>query len=278
MIGVGFIMINKKVIMPSMLVFALFCFKYSNAGLHKSVEVAVINIKTETVATIPTDRNRKKLGVGERVVLTVEPTFLPNVKWSLNGEGILTGITNNPITFVAHERASQPIISVNISGVSFPVQFTVVEPTVETAIKDPNGPPEVVYPPGKQGAGMHLIITVHPTDVSFHNLELRELPGPAINVEGYFLKHPADGLHPHDPGQEWFQIGDDNETYDLAECQGYAPEWSEGFFQWSIPVRWRVIGSTNEESLLDRIQTFYMSGPDGTTTVSKIGQTVTRTP
>lgn len=38
----------------------------------------------------------------------------------------------------------------------------------------------------QQGVGVYLTITLLPDDVNFANLEVKELPGPARNLIGYF--------------------------------------------------------------------------------------------
>lgn len=152
------------------------------------------------------------------------------------------------------------------------VNFTVVEPTNESGVKYS----EDVYPGGTQGAGMQIAITIHPTDVSFEWVESQEVPGPATNITGYFTSYPPDSLK-HVPAG-WVRILPGNKKYDHAAFSGFPSPWSAGGFEWVIPIEWRVVGSANAGTLPNRLQRFSISGATGTSTVSKLGQSVTRTP
>lgn len=266
-------MTNRKNILIIALIFSLVCIENSRAGLIKTVEVAIVKVETETVATTPADRKRVRLGVGEKVTLTLKPTILTPVTWSLTGNGTLSATTGNPITLTAHERASAPSVTATVGGASLPVNFTVVEPTSETAIIGSVDS----FPPGVQGAGMQLVITVNPTDVSLANIELLEVPGPATNVTGYFTSYAGSSLN-HVPNPNWIQLSSDNKWGDHAAFSYFPAPWSAGGFEWVIPVKWRVVGSTNAASLPNRHQTFSISGASGTSSVLKLGQSVTRTP
>ena len=144
----------------------------------------VVYLKTETEATIPADRARKKLGVGEKDNLTLVGASGSPVTWSLSGPGTLSSTSGNPVTFTAHERASGASVTATYKGKTFPASFTVVEPASESAIKQS----EDTYPAGTQGAGMQLEITISPTDVSFERVESQEVPGPATDITGLCLR------------------------------------------------------------------------------------------
>ena len=89
---------KRKLILVLILFFCLLGFRNSHAaGLSKIVEVAIVKVKTETVATTPADRKRVKLGVGEKVTLTLQPTALTPVTWSVTGSGTLSATSGNPI-------------------------------------------------------------------------------------------------------------------------------------------------------------------------------------
>jgi hypothetical protein len=230
-------------------------------------------VETETAATVPTDRTRKKLGVGESVVLTVKPSGLSPITWSKTGEGTLSATSGGSVTFTAHDKASSASITATYEGVPYTVFFWVIEPVSESAVKLS----EYTFPAGTQGAGMKLVITVHPTDVSFQNVELLEIPGPATNITGYFTQFPADDLA-HSPNPEWTPLNPDNKLIDNVADRYRPPLWSTGGYQWVIPVQWSVWGSVNIGTLPDRIQTVSITDDNGTTTISKLGQSVTRTP
>lgn len=239
--------------------------------------VTVIGIETETQATVPSDRTRKKLGIGENVSLTLTPAGLSPIAWSKTGDGSLSATSGGTVIFTAYDRATTPSVTATYDGVPCSMAFTVVEPTSESAIKSS----EDSFPAGTQGAGMRLEITISPTDVSFENVESQEVAGPASNITGYFTTVPAVDLA-HTP-TGWVQIAVGNKKYDHAAFSGILPSgsppsWSTGGFQWVIPIEWRVVGSAHLGTLPNRMQTFAITNAAGTSTVSKLGQSVTRTP
>ena len=233
----------------------------------------VPTIKTETVAVVPSDRSRKKLGVGEMVSLTLEPSLLNPVTWSLSGDGALSATSGNPVTFTACDHATTSSITATYSGGSCSVGFTVVEPTGETAVKSGS---DDTFPSGVQGAGMRLEITIYPTDVSFDQVESQEVAGPATSITGYFINYSPVSLSHAPVG--WVGILPGNKKYDHAAFSGWSAPWCVGSFQWVIPIQWRVVGSTNIGTLPNRIQTFSINGTSGNSTVAKLGQSVSRTP
>lgn len=238
------------------------------------LSVDLFELKTETVATIPADRTRKNLGVGEVVSLTLEPTSLSPVSWSLSGDGSLSATNGNPIDFTAHERASTPIVTVTYEALTLAVHFSVIEPANETAVIYSIN----TFPAGQQGVGMVLDpITVYPTNVSFQNVECLEEPGPASNITGYFTNYLPSQLY-HNPNANWIPLTAWNSWADHAAFGPLPPPWAAGGFEWDIPVRWRVTGSTNAASLPNRLQTFSIAGTNGSSTVTKLGQSVTRLP
>ena len=76
----------------------------------------------------------------------------------------------------------------------------------------------------------------------------------------------------------WWTISDNNEWFDTAAAAGVQSPWSVGGFQWTIPNHYRCLGHSDSGSLYaTSVQTFTIA-VDGTMTVSKVGQTTTRTP
>lgn len=236
--------------------------------------LGAIKIDSTTVATTPSDRTRKTIGVGEIVNLSFLPGNLSPVTWSLQGSGTLNPLSGNQVVFTAPDSASSVTIEASYKCVTCPITFTVVEPTSESAVIFGA---TYSYPPGDQGVGMYLEVTVHPTNVSFANVQLLEIPGPASGNTGWFTNFPA-GQPAHPPNTNWAWLSPDNILYDDVELSGIAPPWSVGSVQWDIPVQWRVIGSSNIGSLPNVIQYFSINGTNGSSTVTKFGQSATRTP
>ena len=63
----------------------------------------------------------------------------------------------------------------------------------------------------------------------------------------------------------------------MAAFYGWPSPWSQGSFQWIIPVQWRVVGTTDYIGTLphSRTQTMEILDSFGTSSVSKLGQIAT---
>lgn len=241
----------------------------------KTVNATVMEIVTQTAATVPQDRTRKKVGVGEPVTITCQPASV-SPTWSPGT--YLNATSGNPVTFTAPDIATTATVTATYAGASCSVTFTVVEPASETAVKDGA---DDTWPAGTQGAGMHLEITIHPDDVSFEYVESREVAGPASNITGYFTTHTPPAHNP----TGWIRIASGNHKWDHAAFWSWPPDlgnpptqWSTGGYDWDIPIQWRVVGKTKIGTLPNRLQTHRITAANGTSTVSKLGCSATRTP
>jgi hypothetical protein len=185
--------------------------------------------------------------------------------------------------FTAPDTSNTVTIAVNFSGVNVSEQFTVLEPASESAViyqsnllSYPSGPP---IPPGALGVSMFLTpIIVGPTNVSFANVEVRELSGPATNVTGFFTNYLPNLYHNADPN--WDILTKSNGWDDAASMTNNLPRpWYPGSFDLIIPVQWQLVfGATHIGSLPNRKQTISINDTNGTATVSKLQQSVTRKP
>ena len=215
--------------------------------------------------------------------MTLLPTGLTPIAWSNAGGGTLDATSGGTVVLTSGETAGSPSVTATFLGTPINAAFTVVEPASESAVKTTavTGFAEDTYPAGTQGAGMYIEVTVAPTDVSFENLQYLEVPGPASNVSGfiatYISSFPATDLS-HHPNASWLSIQPGNKTYDHAAFSGFPSPWDAGGFEWNIPVQWRVGTSASVRTLPNRLQQFAITNTAGTSTVSKLGQTVTRSP
>ena len=236
----------------------------------------VVKLETITDATIPSDRTRRKLGVGEKVTLTLKGAD-NSVVWSRIGLGSIYPMSGNSAKFTAYEKGIGALVIATYKGKQFSVSFPVVEPSIISAIKLL---PEYYYPPGEQGAGMQMELTIHPTDVSFNEVKTREVAGSATEIWGYFTKYSSEQLY-HYP-KPWVEINAENWITDEAYCSDCTPPWYPGGYKWVIPIEWQAPEGTYIGRLPDNaVQTFSISDTNGTTTVSKqFGNSVsvTRTP
>ncbi len=127
---------------------------------------------------------------------------------------------------------------------------------------------------------MTLRVLIDPRNVNFGWISILEVPGPASGVSGYFAALAAAGTDiSHHPNPAFTRIGFNNSVCcDTASGTGFAPPWSAGAFRWSIPNRYRCSNSTGAGHLFaTSVQTFAITAA-GQVTVTKQGQTVTRTP
>ncbi len=201
-------------------------------------------IDTETFASYPTDKTRKKIGVGEEVELTLNPgaSSPSNVSWVVSGSGSLSAPTGNQVVFTAHERASDPTIYATYDGRQYSVSFDVVEPAGAYVI---NQPGEGIYHiQGKASAGFLAKYYFTPEDVSFYNVQFKEGGGTAVGFDFY---SNYNGIT-HTPTSQWIDIkagtsqrpneldGTDEVT---VKPQG-PPYYGLGTWNWDIELLFRV--------------------------------------
>lgn len=236
-------------------------------------------LKSVAAAPFPFDKDRKKIGVGEVLNLTIKPSSLPSPSWTLAGTPGSSSVTPSGSTasFEAGIRACTPQVKVTSLGTDVKIDYNVVQPSGEQATKAS----ENTYAAGTQGAGMVLSITTLPDDVSFNNVEVIEVDKGTSNVTGFFSSYSAASLQ-HHPTATWTRLSVTNKWSDVAFITGYGTSstWAQGTFQWAIEVRWRVFNKETGqgEFLANRTQVFTMHDTTGRTTITKLGQSVTRTP
>lgn len=253
----------------------------------KKAELFVMKFETLTEASIPSDWKRKKLGVAEPVDITVTPQNAGNIVWSLANQqdsSLLQTSSYKP-RFTAASLQCNPELKADFgNGITHTLNFQVVEPTGEMAEKESDlSPADMGITAQQQGVGMNLIITLLPNDVSFENLEVRELSGPASNQTGYFLQYTG-GDRYHAANPDWQRVDKNNQYGDQAGFWDWPKimvkgnlQWIPGSYEWDIPLRWRVPGKP-ERNLPSRIQKHEINGNDGSSTETKLGQSATRTP
>jgi hypothetical protein len=215
--------------------------------------------------------------VGETVTLKVVPEPNEPPRWSVQGPGELDRVVGNPVTFIAAGQASRPVISTVADGHPLSITYRVVEPQYESVHRAKG------YPLENHCAGvwMHLEIEVEPTDVSFGNVELREVSGEPSRVTGYFTRlTPEQRYHTAEGWRGLTQInnrGQRNTIADDAVIANLRPRWGTGTIEWRIPVQWRVKNSPYIGQLREAaVQTFTMSGSSGTVSVTKLGASMSR--
>jgi hypothetical protein len=213
--------------------------------------------------------SRTTVGVGEVVRMTTTSAGM----WLASGGTRSSNGRTRAFDWTAPGKPGTFTITLVVGGKNVKKKFKVVAPSsLKFKLKS-----EDTYPAGQQGVGMYTDLTVGPTSVSFGNVEWLEVPGPPTNIHGYFKNYP--GLY-HHPNPSWLRWNEKNTSiWDHANLFRWPKPWSPGGFTWAIPNKWRVAAEGGDGHVFQTVnQVFTMHDNKGTTSVSKGGVTVTRTP
>lgn len=144
------------------------------------------------------------------------------------------------------------------------IAIRVVEPTGVTATR--TGEHDL---PGA-GAGMTLSFAFNPSGADFSRCQWYEEPRNATNKTGYFSKHtPPNHDRAHGAGR-WIYM---NEATDTASFGTTTTPYEAGSYDWVVPTKWRVIGTTDSNDLVTTTQHHEIKDASGTAFVSKHGVT-----
>ena len=235
-----------------------------------------ITHETQFSAPDGSANTRTDVGVGEEVQFTA-----PNAgEWTASAGSPETLGSGTTFDWTASDRAASVEIKLKVGEQESSVTMDVIEPNRITATKKR----EIAYPAGRQGAGMKLDFNFHPMNVSFGNVETREVSGPATNISGYFEdNYTADALK-HNAGDTptFFAMSQDNKfaaAEDTAAFSGFPAPWSKGGFTWVIPNKFRVNTESGDGKQYTTVtQAFSISGSSGESEVEKGGASVERSP
>jgi hypothetical protein len=230
-------------------------------------------IQPETIFPAPdgSGKNRQEVGVGEQV------NFKAGIKgvWTATNGSPKT--KNNVDTYVwtAPNRADSSVeVKFKLGSFTDSVFMDVKEPNKITADKLS----EMNPPKGKVGAGMKLRFNYHPKNVSFGNVESKEVSGPASNIKGYYEQFPKKKLA-HDSKDTFFSIRKDNKDSAIDEASEFRSpkpfEFEFGHYAWIIPNNFRVKSETGDGKKFTEVtQFFHMVDDTGRMRVLKAGEEV----
>jgi uncharacterized Zn-binding protein involved in type VI secretion len=237
------------------------------------------NIESETVATIPADRKRLKIGVGELVNLKLVPPPATAVAWTVTGVtsgSKLSNTTGTTTTLSAPFIKSTVTVTAKITdGETLTIVFDVIEPSGVKMIR-PNDKTFHIH--NVASCGMKTQPYILPADVSFENIEIKEDEVKAV-ADGYFI-HQNGQNHVGNP--DWTTVGkveegkgssvDGWDTVQGGDGAKGAPH-STGTFLWKIPWRYRVTtGPGKVFTTVDQLKTI---DKDGTVVMTKAGAKAT---
>ncbi len=136
-------------------------------------------ITSQTVATRPANRARTRIGVGEEVRLTVSPG---PAGWAItSGTGSLSPSTgrHNSVRYTAGDTAGNVTITATAaSGCTCIVTLTVVAPDSWTMQRQTGT--NLKHTLNRPDCGWCGTMFVHPNDVNFYNVEVRELDSQCV--------------------------------------------------------------------------------------------------
>jgi Bacterial TSP3 repeat len=165
------------------------------------------DLTSKTDATVPADRSRLLLGVGERLEVklslrNIVSEFGP-VTWSVAGGNTwLVPSTARFITMIAGDEAHEATVTAEVAGKRLSLKFNVMIPT---GIKMARWPDTSLFHMfGIPSCGMQVSVEFLPRTVSFTGILLREGGGNAI-ADGFYKTsngdpHPGNRLGPSSRG------------------------------------------------------------------------------
>jgi hypothetical protein len=244
--------------------------------------LAVVELEVEAEATWPTNRHRHVFGPKERFTITTNPS----VGLSCSP---LYGSEINGNTVIAPDRHGSFAVGLTIGDVEYDLLLLCIAP-VSLQGKNPRTflPDEWMnndryqIPVGYPGVGMHIDTWLEPKYVSFKHLRVYEGYAPAINRQGWyrdFVAFPDDKLaHNYNAGATNATGAAGVKTYDnligegdlVAAWMNPSASYTNGSYQYSIPVYWFAEGGGYTNNLPDSVQTMWVTW-DGTMGVSKNG-------
>jgi hypothetical protein len=206
-------------------------------------------ITSETVVTIPANRNRKMVGVGEKVKLTFSPG---SATWTTSA-GTLSSNSGSTVIFTAPDRAASVDIKAQGGGCSASINFQVIEPNGVHMEQVPGS--GTWHAHGIPSVGFHANIYITPDTVSFQYIEISEDDCVGI-VTGYFVGTSLDGIHHAGHGAgTWVPVGPlvvgkgsqvaGQDTIQSGHANFGTP-YTAGTFDWPIPWEFRVGGGAGK--------------------------------
>ncbi|HLL20503.1 MAG TPA: hypothetical protein VK427_00145 [Kofleriaceae bacterium] len=231
-----------------------------------------LSITSATEAKAPAGANsRTTVGVGEVVSFTGSEAG----DWTTTGGKVLSDTNTESFRWSAPASPGSYVITLTVGDRKATKTMVVLAPNAIYFKKVGD-----IAPPSGQGAGMTLNMDIGPKTVSFGAVQIKEKPGPASGVWGYFEKKQKTGANlAHQPKASWTYILPDNTTErpDEAYFDGWAAPWEPGGLTWIIPNVWSLFDEGGEGAELALVtQTMHIADTKGSSVVTKGGQSAAR--
>ncbi len=242
-------------------------------------------INSQTVARSPADRTRTKIGVGEEVRLSFS---LGEAAWSLSGAGELSATNGSQVTYTAADAAGTVTITGTGGGATASISLEVVTPANWHMYRKSGT--NIHHTNNKPDCGYHTTLYLHPNDVNFYRLEVRETDSQAVSTgsfnSGAFANQWHGGYPLPDRVSGWLPANNHTERYGTSigghdhvysgypgtGAVGGAPPFTEGTKEYPIRWQWHVIGKRAVHNLSSARQRHVISA-EGRCTSSKAGYT-----
>ncbi len=209
-------------------------------------------LTSRTLAEVPKDRTRTKVGVGEEVIVSIMPA--ESVTWSVSIGGGSVSPPSAPATaFTAGDSAgSSTVKATRADGSICTLTFNVIEPSGGFLQRKPGT--GVWHIHGKPSVGYQAELFLLPDDVSFEFVEFAEGLTHA-KCTGYFKSREG---YQHDPTPQGFLVilppvvpGKGSKVEGHDDIRGtdddLGPPYSDGTFLWEIPWKFRVSGGSPKQ-------------------------------
>jgi hypothetical protein len=231
-------------------------------------------ITSQTAVTVPADRARTTIGVGEDVYLTCSEG---GVTWTVAGEAGLSGTSGASVTLRAGRSAGSVTATATGPCCSCSITFTVIAPSSTFMGRSPGY--VLKHHNGRPDCGFYGQFFLRPDTVSFKNLEVRE-KNSRCTANGFYLSF---NNYTHQPETQtesgWFTMADciagqgtpanlDDEIYS-GDTRLAGPPFTPGTMTWPIDWEYRVWGGS--ATALPQFQQQHQVNAAGQCTTSKGG-------
>lgn len=237
-----------------------------------------ITLTSQTEVTAPANRARTKLGVGERVTLTVNPG--PG-NWHASGAK-LSSKSGAKVTMTAPDRPGDVEVTVQVGDQTETLKFKVIAPSEAHLVvvsTEHYTAAQLGVPSPLPQAGFRADIYLGPDDVNFNAVSFIE-DEIGAKASGCWRDKNGEG---HSPNKSPLgctssvTAGRGTKTVAQDHCwSGYVPDlaltdWT-GEMSWAIPWHWSC-GSG--KGLIDRVTQRVSTDSAGSTTITKAGASFT---
>lgn len=214
---------------------------------------------SQTVATSPANQARTTIGVGEEVDIDIHGNPAAIVKV---GGGTITANSGNYTTLTAGDDAEDITITAtgNGCGCVSSITFHVVRPANWT-MKRKSGT-NLKHTNGQPDCGWQATLYLHPNNVNFYNVEVREMDSQSVATGSYNPSNHGDWHGSYPPPERvssWLPMVDHTDAdgsvmgghdniysgYPGTNVTGTAPPFVVGSYYWPISWQWKVASLTN---------------------------------